>query len=112
MDFSRLEWGRGAKDTAVEKQQKYAVTRQNRPLRSFRKGCGASAKQRCGQNARWGVNAKVRYKRKGFLEGAVRTQKDEPKLVLVRSIFYTFQAGKMLAVYFACFPVEKNHIAA
>lgn len=64
MDFSRLEWGRVAKDTAVDKQGKYAVTADNNALRSFRKGCGASAKQRWGQNAsgvrmqRWDRNAK------------------------------------------------------
>lgn len=60
-----------AKDTAVEKQQKYAVMAQNRPLRSFCKGCGASAKQgavkmqRWGRIATWGAIAK----------GAVETQK-------------------------------------
>lgn len=71
MDFSRLEWGRVAKDTVVEKQQKYAVMAQNRPLRSFCKGWGASAKQgavkmqRWGRNATWGAIAK----------GAVETQR-------------------------------------
>ena len=43
-DFSRLEWGRGAKDTAVDKQRKYAATADNKALRSFCKGCGAFAK--------------------------------------------------------------------
>lgn len=59
MDFDRLEWGGVAKDTTVEKQQKYAVMAQNRPLRSFRKGRGASAKQRWGRNATWGAIAKA-----------------------------------------------------
>lgn len=64
MDFSRLEWGRVAKNTAVEKQGKYAVTADNKALRSFCKGWGESAKQRWGINAsgvrmqRWGWNAK------------------------------------------------------
>ena len=81
MDFSRLEWGGVAKDTAVDKQRKYAVAADNKALRSFCKACGASAKQpgvkmqRWGRNATWGVNAKVRYKRNGFLDGAVKTQK-------------------------------------
>ena len=60
-------------------QRKIAVTDDNNVLRSFCKGCGEPAKQRCGQNARWSrfakveqkrkdrtQNAKVRSKRKGF----------------------------------------------
>ena len=70
MDFSRLEWGRGAKDTAVDKQRKYAVTADNKALRSFRKRCGAVAKQRWGRNARCGANAK----------GAVRSQRLQDKV--------------------------------
>lgn len=76
MDFSRLEWGRVAKDTAVEEQQKYAVTADNKALRSFCKGCGASAKQgavkmqRWGRIATWGANAK----------GAVRSQRLQDKV--------------------------------
>lgn len=52
------------KDTAVDKQRKYAVTADNNVLRSFRKGCGASAKQggvetqRGVQSQRWGQIAK------------------------------------------------------
>ena len=42
------------KDTAVDKQRKYAVTADNKALRSFCKGCGASAKQGWVQNAKVG----------------------------------------------------------
>ena len=64
MDFRRLERGRAAKDTAVEKQEKTSVSADNKALRSFCKGCGASAKQgavkmqRWGRNATWGAIAK------------------------------------------------------
>ena len=111
MDFTTLEWGKGAKGSGGRKATKVrcngskstsAVVLQG--VRCIRKG---------GVETQRGVQSqRVRYKRNGFPAGAVRTQKDEPKPVLVRSIFYTFQAGKMLTVYFACFPVEKNHITA
>ena len=64
MDFRRLEWGRGAKVVAIRKQRKVSVTADNNALRSFRKGCGASAKQRWGRNARRGHSAKVGLERK------------------------------------------------
>ena len=106
MDFRRLEWGRGSKDTAVDKQRKVAVTADNNALRSFRKGCGASAKQRWGRNARWGHSAKVglerkrvRSDRKGFHGSGVETQKDEPKPVLMRPINSHFPLpGKVNAI--------------
>lgn len=106
MDFSRLEWGRGAKDTAVDKQRKYAVTADNKALRSFRKGCGANAK---GAVRSQRLQDKVRSKRKSYRSGQ---RKRTAEAALMRSIFYTFQAGKMLAVYFACFPVKKNNVTA
>lgn len=73
-----------AKDTAVEKQIKYRTARQNRPLRSFRKGCGASAKQggvetqRGVQSQRWGQIAKTAPKtqRVGWKRKAVRWGKN------------------------------------
>ena len=77
-----LRWGKVAKDTAVEKQQKYAVMAQNRPLRSFRKGRGASAKQPGVILQGWGAIAKgaVKTQRWGrnataSVRGGVKTQK-------------------------------------
>lgn len=82
-----MRWGRVAKDTAVEKQIKYRTVNAHGLLRSFRKGWGASAKQRWGRSARWGGFAKdiyVRSKVRSDRKGGVKTQKDEPKLVLLR----------------------------
>ena len=42
-----------------------SVTADNNVLRSFRKGCGASAKQRWGRIARWGHSAKWGWNAKG-----------------------------------------------
>ena len=89
MDFSRLERGRGAKNSAVDKQRKYAVTVDNKATWSFCKGCGASAKQRWGRNASGVDLQRVRSGRKGFPGSGVETQKDEPKPVLMLSIFFT-----------------------
>ena len=96
MDFSRLERGRGAKVVAIRKQRKVSVTADNNVLRSFRKGCGESAKQggakmQVGCNRKGGYEPqRVRSDRKGFSGSGVKTQKDEPKPVLMLSIFFTF----------------------
>ena len=99
MDFRRLERGRAAKDTAVDKQRKVAVTADNKALRSFCKRCGASAKQRWGRIASGAGTQKGAVGSQRLSGSGVETQKDEPKPVLMRPINSHFPLpGKVNAI--------------